>query len=218
MLAYVFWHRHAEQAPQVRYEQALVAFHRSLQRRRPAGMLGSVAFRVAGLPWPERREPALGGMRATPSFPLAPRLHTPVGYEDWYFVEDFASVGVLNEAAVGRGHKTSHNEVARLNGAGTAAIFQLQEGNTTAMRERGVSVWVAVGVSVGVAVGVSVGVSVGVDVGLSVGVEVGVSVGVEVGVSVGVGVAVSVGVAVGVLVGVSVGVCVDVDVGLSVGV
>ena len=143
MLAYVFWHRPSAHAPQVRYEQALYAFHRSLNRRRPAGMLGSVVYRVAGLPWPERREPAAGGMRAAPVFPAVPRLHAPVGYEDWYLVEDFASIGVLNEAAVGRGHKTSHNEVARLNGAGTAGIFQLLEGSAAAMGERGVSVWVA---------------------------------------------------------------------------
>ena len=143
MLAYVFWHRPAAHAPQVRYEQALSAFHRSLARRRPAGMTGSTCFRVAGLPWPERREPAGGGMRVAPSFPVAPRLHAPVGYEDWYFLDDFAAIGVLNEAAVGPGHKTSHNEAARLTGAGTASIFMLLEGTVAAMRAPGVSVWVA---------------------------------------------------------------------------
>jgi hypothetical protein len=74
--------------------------------------------------------------------PAAPRLHAPVGYEDWYLVEDFAAIGVLNEAAVGRGHKTSHNEAARLMGSGTAAIFSLLEGDTAAMGRQGVSVWV----------------------------------------------------------------------------
>ncbi len=143
MLAYVFWHRPAADAPQLRYEQALSAFHRSLARRRPAGMLGSAAYRVAGLPWPERREPAGGGMRAAPAVALAPRLHAPSGYEDWYFLEDFAAIGVLNEAAIGRGHRTSHDEAARLMGSGTAAIFALVEGDTTAMAAAGVSVWVA---------------------------------------------------------------------------
>ncbi|MHB8532328.1 MAG: hypothetical protein ACYDC2_06380 [Solirubrobacteraceae bacterium] len=143
MLAYVFWHRPAPEASQLRYEQALGAFHRSLARRRPAGMLGSAAYRVAGLPWPERREPAGGGMRVAPAFPLLPRLHAPAGYEDWYFVEDFAAIGVLNEAAVGRGHKTSHDESARLMGAGSAAIFALVEGDRAAMAAPGVSVWVA---------------------------------------------------------------------------
>jgi hypothetical protein len=143
MLAYVFWHRPAPHAPELRYEQALAAFHRSLARRRPAGMLGSVVFRVAGLPWPERREIPGGGMRAAPAFSISPRLHAPTGYEDWYLVEDFAAIGVLNEAAVGRGHKTSHNEAARLTGAGTAAIYALEEGDTAAMADRGVSVWVA---------------------------------------------------------------------------
>ena len=51
MLAYLFWHRPLDPASVEAYEQAQIAFHRSLARSRPVGMCGSASFRVPDIPW-----------------------------------------------------------------------------------------------------------------------------------------------------------------------
>lgn len=79
------------------------------------GLRGSVSFRVAELPWLAQQ--AGDGVPG-------------VGYEDWYLLEDFAALGVLNEAAVGRGHRTSHDQVARRSGGGAGGLYGLIEGDT----------------------------------------------------------------------------------------
>ncbi len=107
MLAYVFWHRPRDGVERETYERATIAFHRSLARTPPAGLQGSASFRLAEVPWM--------GARA--------------GYEDWYVVEDFAALGVLNEAAVGRGHRSSHDRAAHLAGDGSAGVYALREGS-----------------------------------------------------------------------------------------
>jgi hypothetical protein len=117
VLAYLFWHRPLESSDVAAYEQTQVAFHRSLHRSPPVGLCGSAVFRVAGLPWLEQPD----GEPAQP--PGADRA-----YEDWYLVEDFAALGVLNGAAVGRGHRTAHDEAARLLGAGAGGLYALVEG------------------------------------------------------------------------------------------
>jgi hypothetical protein len=109
VLAYVFWHRPADPGGAEEYEQATEAFHRSLARTPPVGMRGSAAYRVPDAPW----------------------LDGP-GYEDWYLLEDFTALGVLNEAAVGRGHRTPHDRVARRYGAGAGALYALIEGEGAA--------------------------------------------------------------------------------------
>ena len=111
MLAYVFWHARAEEADAERYEQALVAFQRSLKHSPPFGFRGSAVFRGASLPWIDGSE----------------------SYEDWYLIDDFAALGVLNEAAVGRGHRTSHDDVAHRLGNGTAGLYRLLEGEPSAV-------------------------------------------------------------------------------------
>jgi len=112
VLAYVFWHAPAAGAEVEKYERALVAFQRSLAGKPPFGFCGSAVFRTGPLPW-------------------APEAS---GYEDWYLIEDFSALGVLNEAAVGRGHRTSHDRAARAVGGGTAGLYRLIEGDTTAAR------------------------------------------------------------------------------------
>jgi hypothetical protein len=107
VLAYVFWHRPREDVEQAAYEAGGVAFHRSLARTRPAGLRASASFRVAELPWLEG------------------------GYEDWYLVDDFAALGVLNEAAVGRGHRSAHDHAAHLTGAGSAGLYGFVEGGAS---------------------------------------------------------------------------------------
>jgi hypothetical protein len=128
MLAYVFWHAASDDADQERYERALAAFQRSLAHSPPFGFRGSVVFRAEPPPW----------MHGAPS----------PSYEDWYLVEDFAALGVLNEAAVGRGHRTSHDDVAHRLGSGTAGLYRLLEGEPSAA-ELGTctsATWVARGV------------------------------------------------------------------------
>jgi len=128
VLAYVFWHRPRESEDLAAYEDALVAFHRSLARSRPVGTRASAAFRVAEFPWPA----VLGGA-------------TAAGYEDWYLVDDFAALGVLNEAAVGRGHRSSHDEAARRYGAGTGGLYGLIEGEPCAesLADASLATWIA---------------------------------------------------------------------------
>ena len=121
MLAYIFWHRPREDESAEAYERLVRAFHRSLARSVPAGMVASASYRVAELPW----------------------FDAPT-YEDWYLLEDYAALGVLNEAAVGRGHRTSHDEVARRSGAGAGALYALLEGTpgADALAAATLAIWV----------------------------------------------------------------------------
>lgn len=125
MLAYVFWHRPAPGAPPSAYESSLLRFHRSLARQPPAGFRGSATLRAPVLPW----LPAPAGSAA-------------VGYEDWYLLDSWDAVGVLEKAAVSHGHATAHEQAARHAGTGTAAIYRLQEGHALPAQAR-LAVWVA---------------------------------------------------------------------------
>jgi hypothetical protein len=119
MLAYVFWHRPADGVAPETYGASIAHFHRSLAARPPAGFLRSATFAA----------PAPNWLGAEPAF------------EDWYIVEDFAALGVLNAAAVGRGHLSSHDAVARLAGPGTGSIYRLLEGSPELALAR-VAVWI----------------------------------------------------------------------------
>jgi hypothetical protein len=123
VLAYVFWHRPSDPSAAGAYEDALVAFHRSLAHSLPVGTKASASFRVTELPW----------------------LEGAGGYEDWFLVEDFAALGVLNEAAVGRGHRSSHDEAAHRFGTGAGGLYGLIEGErcAEALGEATTAVWVA---------------------------------------------------------------------------
>jgi hypothetical protein len=123
VLAYVFWHRPRDDAATEAYERAQVAFHRSLARTPPAGFAGSACYRAAGLPW----------------------LGDGAGYEDWYLLDDYTALGVLNEAAVGRGHRTAHDDAARRLGAGAGGLYALVEGSPRpdALREAALAIWIA---------------------------------------------------------------------------
>ncbi|HZL47571.1 MAG TPA: hypothetical protein VFC30_00990 [Solirubrobacteraceae bacterium] len=124
MLAYVFWHRPLEDVAIEAYERAQIAFHHSLAHAPPAGFLGSACYRAAELPW-------LGGL---------------AGYEDWYFTEDYTALGVLNEAAVGHGHRSVHDDLARRFGGGAGGLYGLIEGHSPAtdgsLGRSTVAVWV----------------------------------------------------------------------------
>jgi hypothetical protein len=133
VLAYLFWHRPLDRASVEAYERAQLAFHRSLARSRPVGMCGSWSFRVADIPW----RPAAGGSDGAPAGACP-------GYEDWYLVEDFTALGVLNEAAVGRGHRTTHDEAARRSDGGAGGLYALVEGEHPGpLSAARIAVWVA---------------------------------------------------------------------------
>jgi hypothetical protein len=117
VLAYVFWHRPLQSTQEDTYEREHLAFHRSLTRSPPVGLRGSASFRVAEIPWLAAHEAAQG------------RDGAGRGYEDWYLLADFTALGVLNEAAVGRGHRSSHDRVARHFGAGAGGLYCLIEGD-----------------------------------------------------------------------------------------
>jgi hypothetical protein len=121
VLAYLFWHRPLETADVEGYEQAQVHFHRSLHRAPPVGLHGSAVFRLPQLPF---LPPPAGGADS-------PAGGAP-GYEDWYLVEDYAALGVLNEAAAGRGHRTAHDDAARSLGSGAGGLYALVEGDQRA--------------------------------------------------------------------------------------
>jgi hypothetical protein len=107
LLAYLFWHRAAPAEDAADYENALVGFHHSLLHQRPEGLLSSVTLRAAEVPWLGAGGP---------------------GYEDWYVLDSWSALGVLEEAAVGRGHRTAHDRASRRMGEGTAAVYGLLEG------------------------------------------------------------------------------------------
>jgi hypothetical protein len=149
VLAYVFWHRPREDSAREDYEQAELAFHRSLARARPAGLRGTALFRVAELPWlppsPGAAEPGAPGGGA--SYETGHGSGADAGYEDWYLVEDYTALGILNEAAVGHGHRTVHDDVARRFGAGAGGLYGLVEGElgpgVDSIGAASVAVWVA---------------------------------------------------------------------------
>ncbi len=128
MLAYLFWHRPREGVAVERYEQSQIAFHRSLARKPPAGLRASATARLQEVPWREQ------GLQA-------PEL----SYEDWYLLDDFAALGVLGEAAVGRGHRTAHDDAASGFGSGAGGLYGLLEGEVAAQQPGAapLAIWVA---------------------------------------------------------------------------
>ena len=106
MLAYVFWHWSAPGTSQPQYEEYLRKFHGALAEYPPEGFTRSAAFRITGVRW----------------------LQQPSAYEDWYLVNNFASLGILNDAAVSGQRKFPHDDAARLAAGGTAGLYKLVDG------------------------------------------------------------------------------------------
>ncbi len=121
MLAYVSWHRPGAGIDEHTYEDALERFHASLARRPPSGFNGSAVFRAPAIPW------LAGGPQP--------------GYEDWYLLDGWSALGVLEEAAVSSGHITAHDRVAAKAAVSTGAIYRLVEGHAR-LGETRVGVWV----------------------------------------------------------------------------
>jgi hypothetical protein len=106
LLAYVFWHAPRSSNDLAAYEEALAAFHQSLDRADIPGFHGSHAYLVQGVAW----------------FPSS------VVYEDWYLVDDFTALGELNVAAVSGHRQRTHEDVAVIAGEGAAGIYALRQG------------------------------------------------------------------------------------------
>jgi hypothetical protein len=117
VLAYLFWHRPADAVDAADYERRLAAFHDRLRAEPPPGCARSAAFRVGSLPW------------------LADG-----GYEDWYLVDDWSALGVLNAAAVDAAHLPDHEAVATLAADGAAAVYALRAGSL-AIADAGTAAW-----------------------------------------------------------------------------
>lgn len=93
MLAYLFWHRPREDAEPAAYEEAQRRFHERLG-------VPSACFRLVELPFDS------GG-----------------GYEDWYLVEDWRRLGVLNEAAIDATRGPSHDRAASMTAVGWGGLY-----------------------------------------------------------------------------------------------
>jgi hypothetical protein len=98
MLAYVFWHRPRHDVPAAEYEARLREFLARLE-------VPAASFRLDTLPF------GTGG-----------------GYEDWYLVEDWSALGVLNRAAVTGRPGPAHDAVADLAEAGWGGVYALVRG------------------------------------------------------------------------------------------
>jgi hypothetical protein len=102
MLAYLFWHWPRPEVDPGRYSDALLAFHRALSSAAPPGYRGSRVLEVVGAPW----------------------VPGPVAFEDWYFVDDFAALGALNDAAVSGQRRDPHDGAARMALGGAGGIYK----------------------------------------------------------------------------------------------
>jgi hypothetical protein len=107
-LAYVFWHWSRPEVAAADYDARQRAFHAALAAAPPGGFARSFSAAVSGAPW------VSGGGAA---------------HEDWYVVEDFAALGLLNEAAVTGSRAGSHDAAAVLAAGGTGGLYRLRLGN-----------------------------------------------------------------------------------------
>ena len=139
MLAYISWHLPAATVEAAAFEQALERFHRSLAHRPPSGFRGSAAFRARGLPWLGHDVGA--GSASEGAGSASGDAGSVSTYEDWYLVDGWSAVGVLEEAAVARGHQSSHEAVAAITGATKGAIYRLIEG-LPRVEQAPLAVWV----------------------------------------------------------------------------
>jgi hypothetical protein len=107
MLAYIFWHWPYPQIDTADYERDQLAFQWTLARAGPTGFRESAVYRIAGAPW-------LPAGRAV--------------YEDWYLVDDFGSLGPLNDAVVAAVAQAAHDQAAAGAEAGAGALYRLRSG------------------------------------------------------------------------------------------
>ncbi len=108
MLAYVFWHWKQAGVTEVEYETRQRNFHAALTAAPPFGFVQSFSVAISQAAWA-----ANGGS----------------AYEDWYLVQDFTALGLLNEAAVSASRTAPHDAAAAVVAGGTAGVYGLRSGN-----------------------------------------------------------------------------------------
>ena len=108
LLAYVFWHWKRPEVTAIDYEDRQRGFHAALGAAPPTGFINSFSVGVSDAPWTADSE----------------------SYEDWYVVQDFAALGVLNEAAVSGRRSQPHDLAASVAAGGTAGVYGLTCGST----------------------------------------------------------------------------------------
>jgi hypothetical protein len=107
LLAYVFWHWKQAEITTKDYAHRQRAFHAALAAAPSSGFLGSFSVRLSHAPW------AAGGGDA---------------YEDWYLVQDFGALGLLNEAAVSASRAAPHDAAAAVAADGAGGVYGLRRG------------------------------------------------------------------------------------------
>jgi hypothetical protein len=118
ILAYVFWHWSRPEVGRDQYERRQRAFHAALAAAPPNGFRASFSVALAGAPWT-----AQGG----------------AAYEDWYLVQDFGALGLLNDAAVSASRAAPHDAAAAVAGGGAGGLYRLKQG--TVMQQPAVAHW-----------------------------------------------------------------------------
>lgn len=106
MLAYVFWHWKRAEIAAKDYEDRQRGFHAALGAAPSSGFIDSFSVGVSNAPWTTSSEAC----------------------EDWYVVQDFAALGLLNEAAVSGSRLQPHDVAAVVAAGGTAGVYGLKLG------------------------------------------------------------------------------------------
>lgn len=117
MLAYVFWHWKRPEVATRDYEDRQRGFHAALSASPAPGFIDSFSLGVSDAPWAARSE----------------------AYEDWYLVQDFGALGLLNEAAVSSSRAEPHDVAAAVAAGGTGGVYGLRLG--TALRQPRYAHW-----------------------------------------------------------------------------
>lgn len=106
MLAYVFSHWKRADVDSQDYEDRQRDFHAALAAAPSAGFVESFSVCMSNAPW----------------------AASPEAYEDWYLVEDFTALGLLNEAAVSSSREHPHDLAAAVAAGGVAGVYGLKSG------------------------------------------------------------------------------------------
>jgi hypothetical protein len=107
LLAYVFWHWKQAGVTEEEYETRQRNFHAALAAAPPDSFFESFSGAISQAAW------AANGGNA---------------YEDWYLVQDFAALGLLNEGAISASRTAPHDAAAAVAADGTAAVYGLRLG------------------------------------------------------------------------------------------